>query len=48
MKKFLEERRMEGEYESGLECVKEERIGGETTLRTESEKELFNEMLTFT
>ena len=39
---------MEGEYESVLECVEEERIGGATTLRTESEEELFNEMLTFT
>ena len=28
MKRFLEERRMEGEYESVLECVEEERIGG--------------------
>ena len=46
MKRFLEEGRMEGEKESVLPCVEEERIGGAYTLRNESEEELFREMFT--
>ena len=36
---------MEGEKESALPSVEEERIGGAYTLRKESEEELFREML---
>ena len=36
---------MEGEKESVLPSVGEERIGGAYTLRHESEEELFREML---
>ena len=51
MKRFMEEERMEGEKESVLPSVGQERIRGGgggvvCTLRNESEKELFREMLT--
>ena len=46
MKRFLEEERMEGEKESVLPSVGEERIRGAYTLKKESEEELFREMLT--
>ena len=46
MKRFMEEGRKEGEKESALPSVGEERIGGAYTLRNESEEELFSEMLT--
>ena len=46
MKIFLEEERVEGEKESILSSVGEEQIGGACTLRNDSEKELFREMLT--
>ena len=46
MKRFLEEERMEGEKESVLPCVGEERIGGAYTLRNDTEEELFRKMLT--
>ena len=45
MKRFLEEGRIEGEKESVLPSVGEERIGGAYTLRKESKEELFREML---
>ena len=46
MKGFLEEERMEeGEKESVLPSVGEERIGGVYTLTKESEEELLREML---
>ena len=45
MKRFVEEGRMEGEKESVLPSVGEERIGGAYTLRKESEEELLREML---
>ena len=45
MKRFLEEGRMEGEKESVLPSVGEERIVGAYTLRNESEEKLFREML---
>ena len=45
MKRFLEEGRMEGEKESLLPSVGEERIWGAYTLRKESEEELLREML---
>ena len=48
MKTFLEEGRIEGEKESGLPSVGEERIGEAYTLRNESEEELLREMLTST
>ena len=38
--------RMEGEKESVLPSVGEERIGGAYTLRNDSEEELLREMLT--
>ena len=37
---------MEGEKESDLPSVGKERIGGAYTLRNDTEKELFREMLT--
>ena len=37
---------MEGEMESVLPSVRDERIGGPYTLRNESEEELLREMLT--
>ena len=46
MKRFLEEGRMEGEKESVLPSVGEERIGGAYTLRNDTEEDLFREMLT--
>ena len=46
MKRFLEEKRMEGEKESVLPSVGEEQIGGGAyTLRNETEEELLREML---
>ena len=39
---------MEGEKESVLPFVEEERIGGRYTLRNESKEELLREMLTST
>ena len=45
MKRFLEEGRMEGEKESVLPSVGEERIGEAYTLRNDTEKELLREML---
>ena len=48
MKKFLKEERMEGEKESDLPSVGEERIGGAYTLRNDTEEELVREMLTST
>ena len=48
MKRFLEEERMEGEKESVLPSVGEEQLGGAYTLRNESEKKLFRDMLTTT
>ena len=45
MKRFLEEERIEGEKESVLPSVGEERIGGAYTLRSDTEEELFREML---
>ena len=44
MERFLEEKKMEGEKESVLPYVGEERIGGAHTLRNESEEELLREM----
>ena len=46
MKIFLEEERVEEEKESIMSSVGEEQIGGAYTLRNDSEKELFREMLT--
>ena len=46
MKRFLEEETMEGEKESVLPSVGEERIGGAYTLRKDTEEELLREMLT--
>ena len=46
MKRFPEKGRMEGEKESVLLSAGEERIGEPCTLRNESKKELFREMLT--
>ena len=46
MKRFLEEGRIEGEKESVLPSVREERIGGAYTLRNDPEEDLFREMLT--
>ena len=47
MKRFLEEERIEGEKESVLPSVGEERIGGGAyTLRNESKEDLLREMLT--
>ena len=47
MKRFLEEGRIEGEKESVLPSVGEERIGGGAyTLRNDTEEELLREMLT--
>ena len=46
MKRFLEEGRIEGEKESVLLSVGEERIGGGYTLRNDTEEVLFREMLT--
>ena len=46
MKRFLEEGRIEGEKESVLPFVGEERIGGAYTLRNDTEEDLFREMLT--
>ena len=48
MKRFLEEGRIEGEKESVLPSVGEERIGGVYTLRNDTEEELLREMLTST
>ena len=45
MKGFLQEERLEGEKQSVLPLVGEERIGGAYILRNESEEELFGEML---
>ena len=45
MKRFLEDGRIEGEKESVLPSVEEERIGGAYTLRKERKEELFKEML---
>ena len=45
MKRFLKEGRMEGEKESVLPSVGEERIEGAYTIRNWSEEELFREML---
>ena len=45
MKRFLEEK-LEGEKESVLPFVGEERIRGVYTLRNASEEELLREMLT--
>ena len=45
MKRFLEEERIEGEKESVLPSIGEERIGGAYTLRNDTEDEL-REMLT--
>ena len=45
-KRFLEEARMDGEKESVLPSVGEERIGGTYTLSKDSEEELLREMLT--
>ena len=39
---------MEGEKESVLPSVREERIGGSYTFRKENEEDLFREMLTHT
>ena len=46
MKRFLEEGRIEGEKESVLPSVGEERIGRAYTLRNDTEEELLREMLT--
>ena len=46
MKRFLEEGRIEGEKESVLPSVGEERIGGAYTLRNDTEEDLLREMLT--
>ena len=46
MKTFLEEGRMEGEKESVLPSVGEERIGGAYTLRNDTKEKLLREMLT--
>ena len=46
MKRFLEEERMEGEKDSVLPSVGEERIGGAYSLRIDSKVELFRERLT--
>ena len=46
MKRFLEEGRIEGEKESVLPSVGEERIGGSYTLRNDTEEELLKEMFT--
>ena len=46
MKRFLEEIRIEGEKESVLPSVGEERIGGAYTSRNDTEEDLFREMLT--
>ena len=46
MKRFLEEKRIEGEKESVLPSVGEERIGGAYTLRNDAEEELLREMMT--
>ena len=46
MKRFVEEERIEGEKESILLSIGEERIGGARTLNNESEEDLFSEMLT--
>ena len=46
MKRFLEEGRIEGEKESVLPSVGEERIGGAYTLRNDTKEDLFREMLT--
>ena len=48
MKRYLEEERMEGEKESVLPSVGEERIGGAYPLRNDTEEELLIEMLTLT
>ena len=45
MMRFLEEGRIEGEKESVLPSIGEERIGG-YMLKHDSEEELFREMLT--
>ena len=46
MKRFLEEGKIEGEKESVLPSVGEERIGGAYTLRNDTEEKLLREMLT--
>ena len=46
MKRFLEEEKIEGEKESVLLSVGEERIGGAYTLRNDTKEELLREMLT--
>ena len=46
MKRFLVEGRMEGEKESVLPSVGEERIGGAYTLGNDGGEELLREMLT--
>ena len=48
MKRFLEEGRIEGEKESVLPSVGEERIGEAYTLRNDTKEELLREMLTLT
>ena len=45
MKRFLEDGRIEGEKESVLPSVGEERIGGTNTLINDTEEELLREML---
>ena len=45
-KRFLDEGRIEGEKESVLPPVGEERIWGAYTLRNDTEEELLREMLT--
>ena len=46
MKRFLEEERIEGEKESVLLSVGEERIGEAYTLKNDTEEELLRKMLT--